>query len=254
MLAVSSLTAAAQFSDLRIAPRQGGLITGKMKTYDGSVTSTNWSGYAVTGQSFTTVTGAWIVPPAVCWGGGQNYSSFWVGLDGYNSPTVEQIGTESDCNGLLPTYYSWFELYPGPSWQILTLPVRPGDHMVATVSYSAAAFTLSMTNQTTGRSYTRTATIANAQLTSAEWIAEAPCCAIGNLMLPMTDFSLVFFGKFSTPAGTNTAASGSTSGVISAFGSNVDQIKKTGTLTSPQTSTCTTLGSDGASFSCAWAP
>src|SRR4051794_21275294 len=60
------------------------------------VQSSNWSGYAVTGTpgSITDVKGSWIVPgiQGAC-GTTDSYSSFWIGIDGYSSNTVEQIGT-----------------------------------------------------------------------------------------------------------------------------------------------------------------
>jgi hypothetical protein len=43
-------------------------------------TSTNWSGYAVTGNRFTSVSASWKEPTVSC--SGTVYSSFWVGLDG----------------------------------------------------------------------------------------------------------------------------------------------------------------------------
>ena len=46
-------------------------------------TSTNWSGYAVTGNRFTSVSASWTEPTAKC--SGTAYSSFWVGLDGDTS-------------------------------------------------------------------------------------------------------------------------------------------------------------------------
>ena len=41
-------------------------------------TSTNWSGYAVTGSKFTSVSASWTQPKVTC--SGTAYSSFWVGL------------------------------------------------------------------------------------------------------------------------------------------------------------------------------
>ena len=75
-------------------------------------TSTNWSGYAATGGcAFTSVSSSWVEPTGTC-GSGDQYSSFWVGLDGYNSNSVEQTGSEVDCAGRTPVYYSWYEMYP----------------------------------------------------------------------------------------------------------------------------------------------
>ena len=45
--------------------------------------------------TFTDVKGSWTQPTATCTNK-TAYSSFWVGLDGYNSNSVEQIGTDSD--------------------------------------------------------------------------------------------------------------------------------------------------------------
>ena len=55
-------------------------------------TSSNWSGYAASApaNSVSYVAGSWVVPTASSKTNG--YSSVWVGIDGYNSSTVEQIG------------------------------------------------------------------------------------------------------------------------------------------------------------------
>lgn len=52
-------------------------------------TSTNWSGYANTGATFTDVKGSWTEPTATCSSGQTAYSSFWVGIDGDTTNTVE---------------------------------------------------------------------------------------------------------------------------------------------------------------------
>src|SRR5215467_11203890 len=53
--------------------------------------STNWSGYAATTGTYTSVSASWIQPAGNCpsWFGSQ-YAAFWVGLDGFSSSTVEQ--------------------------------------------------------------------------------------------------------------------------------------------------------------------
>ena len=55
-------------------------------------TNSNWSGYAVTGarNSVSDVKGSWLVPAVhgTC-GSTDQYASFWIGIDGYNSNTVE---------------------------------------------------------------------------------------------------------------------------------------------------------------------
>src|SRR5438034_649359 len=77
-----------------------------------AVTSTNWSGYGAETNLSTPqinavsdVRGSWVVPSVT--GTSTAYSSFWVGIDGYSSSTVEQIGTDSDLSGSTPVYYAW---------------------------------------------------------------------------------------------------------------------------------------------------
>src|SRR5262249_45542932 len=131
-------------------------------------TSTNWSGYAVTAGrgAVTDVAGQWVVPAVS--GSGTAYSSAWVGIDGFNSPTVEQIGTDSDLVNGTPQYYAWYEMYPSGSIN-LPLTIHAGDTMSADVSYAASKFTLSITDVTTGKSFTTTQTAPSAQRSSAEW-------------------------------------------------------------------------------------
>ena len=73
---------------------------------DGSTTSTNWSGYVLTGGTgaFSSVSSSWTEPTATCNDSGTEYAAFWVGLDGFNSDSVEQTGTDSDCDGGSPDY------------------------------------------------------------------------------------------------------------------------------------------------------
>src|SRR6185437_2478478 len=74
-------------------------------------TSGNWSGYATTGTTYSDVKGTWVEPSANCSSGQTGYSSFWVGIDGDTTNTVEQLGTDTDCSGSTPVYYGWWEMY-----------------------------------------------------------------------------------------------------------------------------------------------
>ena len=87
--------------------------------------SSNWSGYAVTGSSVSYVAGSWVVPTVNTKTNG--YSAVWVGIDGYSSSTVEQIGTGEDVVNGKATYYAWYEMYPSASVTISTMTVKPGD-------------------------------------------------------------------------------------------------------------------------------
>lgn len=243
-----------QESTERTARRQFGPIRDRVEYGNGTATSTNWSGYAVLGSSFTSAEGSWMVPAAVCSGvSGNEYAAFWVGIDGYSSDTVEQIGTDSDCDGTTPNYYAWYEFYPQGSREITSVPVSPGHVVSASVVYSGQGFTVTITNITTGKSYTKTSQVKKAARSSAEWIAEAPCCSSGQGILPMSDFGTVNFGMDDTKVnGTNFAADSATSGPIGNFVS-LEQITKVASSSSPQTSTCGPLSEDGTSFSCTWA-
>jgi hypothetical protein len=77
--------------------------------------STNWSGYATDSGTYTSVSANWVQPTGTCTSA-TRYSSFWVGLDGYSSSTVEQDGTDTDCVNGKPQYYGWYETYPNPSY------------------------------------------------------------------------------------------------------------------------------------------
>jgi peptidase A4-like protein len=170
--------------------------------------STNWSGYAAFqgGTTFTTVRGRWVQPAATCSSIKTQYASFWIGIDGYNSNSVEQIGTDSDCTGgnnTHPVYYAWFEIFPAPPTN-LNLAIHVGDQIAARISSANGRFRLTITNVTTGRTFSTTEKYTPAALSSAEWIAEAPsgCSAHSCHVLPLANFGTVkFTGSYTTGDG-----------------------------------------------------
>src|SRR5262245_34402081 len=124
--------------------------------------STNWSGYAVatSAGTVTAASGNWVVPTAKS--GTTGYSAAWVGIDGANSSTVEQIGTESDFVGRA-NYYAWYEMFPAGFVTITSLTIKPGDTMSASVTFIGSnQFTLSITDVTSGKSFTTTQTSTSA--------------------------------------------------------------------------------------------
>ena len=158
-------------------------------------TSSNWAGYAAINKTFTSVTSSWTQPTATCTKQ-QTYSSFWVGLDGYSSNSVEQTGTDADCSSAgVPSYYAWYEMYPKfpVNLSATTYRVSPGDHLSASVTFSGRnSFTLKISNSTRGWSFT-TVQKHKAVRSSAEVIAEAPSSSSG--VLPLTNFGTVNFGS-----------------------------------------------------------
>jgi hypothetical protein len=181
-----------------------------------NVSSDNWSGYAVTGAngSVTDVKGSWMVPSVSCLATGDQYASFWVGIDGYSSNTVEQIGTDSDCVNGVPTYYAWYEFYPHFSYTINTITVKPGDVISAEVKATGkGGFTVTITDGN-GTPFSVSTKMPQAQMSSAEWIAEAP---YSGGVLPLANFTTVFYGQDSAVVGGKLQPIGS-------FGNNVDEI------------------------------
>src|SRR6476469_2492175 len=115
--------------------------------------STNWSGYAATTGTYTSVSASWTEPTGTC-SGSRKYSSFWVGLDGFNSNSVEQTGSEVDCSGRTAIYYSWYEMFPAAPVNYSNT-VRPGDHFTASVTFSGTnTYTLKLSDTTQGWTHT----------------------------------------------------------------------------------------------------
>jgi len=156
-----------------------------------NVVSANWAGYAATGAagSFTSVSASWAQPAVTC-GAASTFSSFWVGLDGDGTPTVEQTGTEADCAHGAASYQGWYEIFPNAP-VFFPGPVQPGDAMSASVvSSGGGTFTLTLSDATQGWTQTTLQAEATAQLGSAEVIAEAPS---NGTVLPLADFGTVDF-------------------------------------------------------------
>lgn len=217
--------------------------------------SQNWAGYAVSSTSGTVsfVRGSWIEPKAVsCPASGYQYSSFWVGIDGFGTSTVEQTGTDTDCWAGVAHYYAWYEFYPHPSFTISTVPIHPGDTISASAKWvnSTVGFKVNLTDVTTGKYSWHTSKVSGASRATAEWIAEAP--SSGGI-LPLADFGKVHFGKDATAvASTNVATISGTTGDLTSFGSSlykINMIDHAGTAYKALTSA---VSHDGTSFNVTW--
>jgi hypothetical protein len=180
-----------------------------------SAESTNWSGYAVTGANgtYTSVTASWTEPTATCSKRQDQYAAFWIGLDGYSSDSVEQTGTDSDCDGKTPDYYGWYEMYPADP-VYYTNTVKPGDSFTSSVTFSGTeTYTLVLTDKTQGWTQTQSINESGFDRSSAEVITEAPCCTHCGGILPLADFGTVTYGS-STANGTSLASQSPTSIVM----------------------------------------
>ena len=135
--------------------------------------SSNWSGVAVTGGTYTRVTGSWHVP-AVKVTPGNRYAATWVGIGGYSTADLIQAGTAEQISGGKVSYYAWTEILPAPESKISKFTVRPGDAMTVDVrQVSTGSWTITVTDATSGHTATRNLNYASTYQ-SAEWIHEAP--------------------------------------------------------------------------------
>jgi hypothetical protein len=162
-------------------------------------TSTNWCGYVAAtnlaspaANSVSAVYGSWIVPSIVA-SSNSSYVAYWIGIDGYTSPSVEQIGTSHNYINGAPQHYAWFEMYPNASFSINNFPVTPGDVISTSIQYTGnGVFEMRIKNDTKNvatlvpTSYTTSTT---AKRSSAEWIIEAPYL---NSILPLADFIMAY--------------------------------------------------------------
>ena len=265
-----------------------------------TASSANWAGYVVGGSSsaikYKSVSGSWVAPTVKC-SSGQSFSSFWVGLggsdasasstsdsgswsdpsamsgsgsasgsgsDSSSATSLEQAGTEADCNASGSASYSaWYELVPSAPVKV-GMAVHPGDHITSKVTVDGGNVTIQLNNSTTGGSFEKTLQVSGADVSSAEWIAEAPStCSQG--VSDCTPLSLADFGTAQFSGASATTTDGHT-GTIS------DSDWQTAAVTlSPSASqqgfgdsqftsldsgsagaTPSSLSSDGSSFSVAW--
>jgi hypothetical protein len=156
------------------------------------VPSTNWGGYASTlpGQPFRFMRGTFFVPYVNCSTTPDSFSAHWIGLDGFNTDTVEQAGVLAACSGGTPHYAAWYEMFP----QFPVYPhiaIRPGDSVTVSVFFqrSTRRFAIVLTDTSNGAHFSRSLACpsgSTCQRTSAEAISEPP--SSGNQILPLTDF------------------------------------------------------------------
>jgi hypothetical protein len=143
------------------------------------------------------------------------------------------------------------------------MTVRPGDRITAAVLIQGTQVTLQLTNATRHVRVTRRVTAPQLDLTSAEWIAEAPstCTASGRCRtLPLANFGSVSFaraaatgdahaGTITDPAwgGTPIVLAESGGGGLGPFTTDQPSSSRSG-------ATPGTLSADGRSFAVAWRP
>jgi hypothetical protein len=153
--------------------------------------SHNWAGYVAKGARFTSVRATWRVPAVRSGTQPTEVAAVWVGLDGRGTQTLEQIGTVSGLLGGSYYYAAWYEVVPQPP-VYLTMPVKPGDSVSASVTYGRdGLFALALRDNTTGQRFAVRQTSPGAELVTAEVVVEAPGTTTG--LAPLPDFGKIGF-------------------------------------------------------------
>jgi len=138
----------------------------------------------------------------------------------------------------------------------LDLAIEPGDHISAKVSVSGSNVTVSLSDQTTGQSTTKTLQMDNPDTSSAEWIAEAPSACDGSgscQTLPLADFGTVQFTSATATANGHTGTISDpnwSAQPVQLGGSGASDVSY-GADTGSSGASPSSLSSDGSSFSVA---
>ena len=162
----------------------------------GTVSSLNWSGYAVEACGacrLRYVAADFTLPRLNCASSPDgSWVSDWVGLDGWSDGTVEQDGIDAECSAGQDSYLVFTEMYPaGPiGYQVAA---AAGDNIAASVYYDQATglWSLAVEDTTISAGVTVSASCPSGQACadkSAEVITEAPCCTAAGAPLDLADY------------------------------------------------------------------
>ena len=197
----ASAAAAASPHSSKIVQVHPMIRTPGASTSGSTVASGNWAGYAAlpkhsSGQ-FRFVEATFTVPSVNCATTPSSFSVHWVGLDGFNSSTVEQDGVESDCSGSTPEYSAWWETFPGNTIQTV-FSLNAGDAVTASVFFNSASgthhnmYNIVLTDVTSGQHFNlwESCGATSCANNSAEIISEAPS---SGSILPLADYGIESF-------------------------------------------------------------
>jgi len=187
-----------------------------------------------------------------------SWAGHWVGLDGANNKTVEQVGIDTHVAGGVDYYYAWYEMFPAAP-QVYALAASPGDNIQVSVYTANGTYYLSLNDTTLGAGFNATATVPagyTGQNKSAEVITEAPSELMSDgtlVQLPLADYGQVNY---------NSATVTSRNGTHGGLGSNslwnsyaIKMVNKSGaTLSAPSglLSGTNSSGTPVSDFTAAW--
>ena len=199
--------------------------------------SSNWSGYAANGGTFTSVTATWTVPTVSATSSGADAT--WVGIGGLTTNDLLQAGTQAMVDGSgTVEYSSWIEMLPQSSRNV-PLSVSAGDSVTVTITQQGGNdWLIAMKNNTTNGSYSVTVQYSSSS-SSAEWVQEAP--SVGRGLISLDQFGTV---KFS---GASAVRDGKTMSLSALGAKAITMINGQGqAIAQPST-----IASDGSSFTIA---
>jgi hypothetical protein len=192
-----------------------------------------------TSGAFSGISASWAATRAAGTGTTTSADATWIGIGGVSTNDLIQVGTQNIItpNGQVSTA-AFYELLPNYSQSISSVTVTPGDTITASlVKISGNQWTISITDQTNGQSYTNSVSYASSQ-SSAEWIEEDPSFST-NRQIPFDNF-----GTASLADGA-TIINGSAVSIAGSQAQAITMLNKAGqTVATPSA-----IGSDGASFS-----
>jgi hypothetical protein len=199
--------------------------------------SSNWSGYAASGGTFTSVTATWTVPTVSPSTSGADAT--WVGIGGLTSNDLIQAGTQAMVDGSgTVEYSSWIEMLPQSSRNV-PLSVSAGDSVTVTLTQqSGNDWLITMKNNTTNGSYNVTVQYSSSN-SSAEWVQEAP--SVGRGLVSLDQFGTIQFN------GASAVRDGKTMSASALGAKAITMINGQGqAIAQPST-----IGNDGSSFTIA---
>jgi hypothetical protein len=261
---LASLVAAAVVTTLAASSGTASTTLQFASNFGTQSVSSNWSGYALqdanaAGLQFTSVTGSWKVPVTKCTGASAASAAFWVGLGGSSESAtgLEQTGTAADCTSGTARYYAWYEILPAAAIEV-PLKVKPGDQITTSVNVKGTTVLVQIKNRTRKTSFTKALQVAAPDLSSAEWVAEAPasCTASGQCMvLPLANFGSVTFTSAAAIASSHPGTLTDPTWAADAI-SLVPQQQggRFSALTTTAGATPGALSADGRSFGVSWVP
>lgn len=168
-----------------------------------------WSGFVAgnLNSKFSEIDTTFVFPKNISCTKNNSDVSFWIGIDGYYSSTIEQEGLSADCslsNGkLVPNYFAWSQMYPN-TMQYVNIPVAPGDEFylqTSTTGNNMYNFILkNITKNVVSSTKYLCSNRQNLKCNNAgvEWIVEEGSYCANNqctktILQPLTNFGSVTF-------------------------------------------------------------